>query len=51
MEFEPLAYTFLGDKFVERLTISFPSPDTLVLTAITETKNGPSKLEGNAKRR
>ncbi len=51
IEFEPLPYTFLGDKFVERLTVSFPSPDTLVLMAITETKNGPSKLEGKAKRR
>ena len=49
--FEPLPYTVQGDQFVERLAVGFPSPSTLVLTAITETKNGQSKLEGKAKRR
>ena len=50
IEFEPLPYLLGGDKFVERLAVSFPSPDTFVLTAITETKNGTSQLKGEAKR-
>ena len=49
--FAPLPYTFLGEKFVEKLTLRFPSPDRFMMIAITDTKDGPDRLEGVARRR
>lgn len=51
IRFEKLPYTFLGEKFAETLTISFPTPDTFRMRAITDTRDGPSRLEAMARRR
>ena len=50
IEFEPLPYTVMGKRFVEKLNVSFPSPGTLVLKSVTETPEGSSTLEGTARR-
>ena len=50
VEFEPLPYTVSGRRNVEKFKLSFPSPGTMVLKAVTQTPDGPSILEGTAKR-
>ena len=50
IECEPLPYMVMGKRFVEKLNVSFPSPGTLVLKSVTEMPEGPSVIEGTARR-
>lgn len=45
IQFEPLTYSLAGKKVTEYFTISFPSPDKMVVRSVVETAEGKSTME------